>query len=76
MFLLVAWMTGLMLAPLGWLVAGDWHWWGALYLLCAAQVAWFSRQVGAFRGCTALLYPVPLIFFFAEALAPHEVVPA
>ena len=65
MFLLVAWMTGLMLAPLDWLVAGDWHWWGALYLLCAAQVAWFSRQVGAFRWYTALLYPVPLVFFFA-----------
>jgi 4,4'-diaponeurosporenoate glycosyltransferase len=33
--------------------------------LCAAQVAWFSRQIGAFRWYTTLLYPVPLIFFFA-----------
>ena len=65
MFLLVAWMTGLMMAPLGWLVTGDWHWWGALYLLYAAQVAWFSRQIGAFRWYSALLYPVPLVFFFA-----------
>jgi len=32
--------------------------------LCAAQVAWFSRQVGAFRWYTGLLYPVPLVFFF------------
>ncbi len=64
LFLVVAWMIGLMLAPPGWLVTGDWLRWGALYLLCAAQVGWFSRQIGAFRWFTALLYPVPLIFFF------------
>ena len=63
MFALVAWMSGLMLAPLGWLVTGDWSW-CPVYLLCAAQVAWFSRQVGAFRWYTGLLYPVPLVFFF------------
>jgi 4,4'-diaponeurosporenoate glycosyltransferase len=65
LLLVVAWLIGLMLAPLGWLVTGDWLRWGTAYLLCAAQVAWFSRQVGAFRWYTALLYPVPLIFFFA-----------
>jgi len=65
LFLVVAWMIGLMLAPLGWLVTGDWLRWGVVYLVCVVQVAWFSRQVGAFRGFTALLYPVPLIFFFA-----------
>jgi len=64
LLLLVAWMTGLMLAPLGVLVTGDWLRWGAAYLLCAAQVAWFSRLAGAFRWFTAMLYPVPLIFFF------------
>jgi 4,4'-diaponeurosporenoate glycosyltransferase len=64
LFLIVAWMIGLMLAPLGGLATGDWLRWGAAYLLCAAQVAWFSRQVGAFRWFTAVLYPVPLIFFF------------
>jgi len=63
--LVVGWMVGLMLAPSGWAVTGDWLRWGALYLLCAAQVAWFSRQVGAFRWYSALLYPVPLLFFFA-----------
>jgi 4,4'-diaponeurosporenoate glycosyltransferase len=52
------------LAPLGWLVTGAWPRWGAAYLLYAAQVAWFCRGVGAFRWSTALLYPVPLIFFF------------
>jgi 4,4'-diaponeurosporenoate glycosyltransferase len=27
-------------------------------------VTWFSRQVGAFRWSSALLYPLPLLFFF------------
>jgi 4,4'-diaponeurosporenoate glycosyltransferase len=64
LFLIVAWMIGLMLAPLGGLATGDWPRWGATYLLCALQVAWFSRLVGAFCWFTAVLYPVPLIFFF------------
>jgi 4,4'-diaponeurosporenoate glycosyltransferase len=64
LFLIVIWMIGLMLAPLGWLVTGDWLRWGAAYLLCAAQVCWFSRKVGGFRWYSALLYPLPLIFFF------------
>jgi 4,4'-diaponeurosporenoate glycosyltransferase len=64
LLLIVAWMIGLMLAPLGWLMTDDWARWGAAYLLCAAQVGWFSRKVGGFRWYSALLYPVPLIFFF------------
>jgi len=65
LWLIVAWMIGLMFAPLGWVLSGDWPQWGAVYLLCAAQVSWLSRHVGAFRWYSALLYPVPLIFFFA-----------
>ncbi len=65
LLLVVAWMIGLMLAPLGWLATGDGLRWGVMYLLCASQVGWFSRQIGAFRWISALLYPVPLIFFFA-----------
>ncbi len=65
LLLVVAWMIGLMLALLGWLMTGDALRWGAAYLLCAAQVRWFSRQIGAFHWFSALLYPVPLIFFFA-----------
>jgi 4,4'-diaponeurosporenoate glycosyltransferase len=65
LLVVVAWMIGLMLAPLGWAITGNTWSWGAIYLLCAGQVAWFSRLVGAFRWYTALLYPVPLIFFFA-----------
>jgi 4,4'-diaponeurosporenoate glycosyltransferase len=64
MFLIVMWMIALMLPLLCGLVTGDWLQWGAVYLLCAAQVGWFGRQVGAFRWFSALLYPVPLIFFF------------
>ena len=64
MFLIVMWLTGLMLPPLCGLMTGDWLRWSAVYLLCAAQVAWFSRQVGAFRWFSALLYHLPLIFFF------------
>lgn len=65
LLLVVAWMIGLMLAPIGWVVTGNSLAWGAAYLLCAAQVGWFARQIGAFRWFTALLYPVPLVFFFA-----------
>jgi 4,4'-diaponeurosporenoate glycosyltransferase len=64
LFLTVAWMHGLVLAPLGLVMSGDWMVWTVVYLLCAAQVAWFSRRVGSFRWLTALVYPVPLMFFF------------
>ncbi len=62
LLLIIAWKSGLMLAPLGWLLTGDWLRWGAAYLLCAMQVIWFSRKVGSFRY--AFLYPVSLTFFF------------
>lgn len=62
--LTVLWMTGLMTAPIGCLMGGGALAWGLVYLLCAAQVAWFGRRVGAFRWPVALLYPLPLGFFF------------
>jgi 4,4'-diaponeurosporenoate glycosyltransferase len=65
LLLVVAWMFGLMSAPLGWLMTGGSWTWGAAYLLCAAQVACMSRMAGSFRFYTALLYPLPLVFFFA-----------
>jgi len=61
----VAWMIGLMLAPVGLLATGDWAAWGIAYLACALQVGWFARQVGSFHWSSALVYPIPLIFFFA-----------
>ena len=37
----------------------------ALYLLFAGQLWTFQRQLGAFRMTTALLYPIPLVFYQA-----------
>lgn len=68
LLLVIAWMTGLMLAPLGLAITGDWLRWGTLYLLCTAQVGLLSRCIGSFSWYAALLYPVPLIFFFAVFL--------
>lgn len=39
--------------------------WAALYLLFALQMAAQWRGLGTFGWRTALLYPVPLVFFFA-----------
>lgn len=64
LILVVAWMIGLVFAPMGWAVMDHGLLWGPAYLACAAQVAWFSRQIGSFRWLTALLYPLPLLFFF------------
>jgi 4,4'-diaponeurosporenoate glycosyltransferase len=64
LLLCVAWMIGLMAATVGLLAAGAPLGWAAVYLLCAAQVAWFGRLVGSFRWYAALFYPLPLVFFF------------
>ena len=64
LLLVIAWMIGLMIAPLGLAFAGKPLLWLAAYGLCAAQVAWLLRCVGTFRWITALLYPAPLIFYF------------
>jgi 4,4'-diaponeurosporenoate glycosyltransferase len=61
LLLIVAWLTGMML-PVGWLPYSAWA--ALLYLLFAAQLGVMFRQVGAFRWYTAMLYPVPLVFFF------------
>lgn len=64
MLWIVLWLTGLMMAfvslvvfplsPLAW----------AAYVLAVAQVWVFARRVGSFPWWSALLYPVPLVFFF------------
>jgi 4,4'-diaponeurosporenoate glycosyltransferase len=64
MCLVVLWMAGLIQPMILAMAAGRWLQAGVLYLLCAAQVAWLGRRVGSFRWLTALLYPVPLVFFF------------
>lgn len=62
LLLIVAWLTGMIL-PLGLLPFSAPA--SLLYLLFAAQLGIMFRQIGAFRWYSALLYPVPLIFFFA-----------
>jgi 4,4'-diaponeurosporenoate glycosyltransferase len=62
---IILWMIGLMIAPIAVVASGMEPWWLAVYLACAAQVAWFSRRVGGFHWHAALFYPVPLVFFFA-----------
>jgi len=62
LLLIVAWMNGLML-PVMLLLFTSWAL--VLYALFAGQVAVLLRRVGTFRWYTAVLYPVPLIFFFA-----------
>ena len=64
LILVSLWMSGLAMAPLGWAISGDYFRWGAVYLLCAIQVRCLSRFIGTFRWYSALLYPVPLMFFF------------
>ncbi|MFO1500797.1 MAG: glycosyltransferase family 2 protein [Verrucomicrobiota bacterium] len=65
LLMLVGWMTGLMLGPAGWLMTSDHARWGPVYLLGAVQVGWLSRRIGSFGWIPALLYPLPLVFFFA-----------
>ncbi len=64
LLLVIAWMVGLMTAPLGLAFAGQPLLWLGAYALCAAQVAWLLRRVGTFHWSTALFYPAPLIFYF------------
>lgn len=61
---IIAWLTGLTTAALACVLSAGQPFWLAIYACCAGQVAWLGRQVGAFRLVTALLYPLPLAFFF------------
>jgi 4,4'-diaponeurosporenoate glycosyltransferase len=61
LLLIIAWLSALVMAvsllPVGLLGV-------TIYLLCAVQLHLLLRRVGAFRWYTALLYPVPLAFYF------------
>ncbi len=63
MLLTVLWMIGLMGSFLG-LVIGLSLPWILLYIAFAIQVAVLSRKVGSFSPLTAVIYPLPLLFFF------------
>jgi len=64
LLLVIAWMSGLMIAPLMVALTGDWPLWGTACLLCSLQVAWLGRKLGAFGWPMLLCYPIPLMFFF------------
>ena len=59
---IILWLTGmtvaLLLLPAGWAGA-------AIYLQFVIQLLPAFARVGSFRWYTALLYPIPLVFFFA-----------
>lgn len=61
---MVLWMIGLMSTTIGLTLANEPIAWGLLYLLYALQVANIARRVGSFPFFSALLFPVPLLFFF------------
>lgn len=65
LLLLIAWMTGLMMPLVGLAIGHQPLLWSALYALGAAQVAWLMSRVGKFHPLAAVLYPAPLIFYFA-----------
>ena len=63
MSLSVVWLSGAVMAAVA-AVAGH-RWIGALvYLAYVVQLFFLLRRVGSFGLMTALLYPVPLAFFF------------
>jgi 4,4'-diaponeurosporenoate glycosyltransferase len=64
LLLVIAWMSGLIMAAVNLLVAKDVPACLVVYAAYAAQVAWLLRRVGNFHWATALLYPAPLIFYF------------
>ncbi len=72
----VAWFVGLFLAihyPIAAIMARSMRGFVTgvgLYLLFTVQIWAFQRQLGSFRLLTALLYPVPLIFY--QAVFAHS----
>jgi 4,4'-diaponeurosporenoate glycosyltransferase len=64
LLLIIAWMIGLMTAPLGLALGHQPLLWLGAYALAVAQIAWLLRCVGTFHWGTALGYPAPLIFYF------------
>ncbi len=61
LLLIVAWLTGMAMV----IGALSTHGWAAIgYGLFAIQAGVLLRQVGSFRWYAALLYPIPLLFFF------------
>jgi len=65
MLLAIAWISGLTVVPVLAFLTFNWPLSGAVCLLCSLQVAWVGRKLGSFGWLLMLLYPLPLLFFFA-----------
>jgi 4,4'-diaponeurosporenoate glycosyltransferase len=64
LLLVIVWLSGLLMAAGGLFSAKNALLSFIIYGFFAAQVAWLMRRVGTFHWATALLFPVPLIFYF------------
>jgi 4,4'-diaponeurosporenoate glycosyltransferase len=64
LLLVIAWMSGLIMATGNLLLAKNAPVCLVVYLAYAAQVGWLLRRVGTFHWLTTLLFPAPLIFYF------------
>lgn len=60
LLLISIWMGGLFLAMAAWAITRDAPW---IHLAVAWQLGLLLRQVGRFSWLTALLYPLPLMFY-------------
>lgn len=65
LYLVIAWMSALMIPPLAGCLSGEWLLWGPVCALAALQVIWIGRMLGSFRLMSLAFYPLPLAFFFA-----------
>lgn len=57
LLLIIAWLAALTFSVI--------HLSPVAYLLSAFQIAWLLRRIGSFNFLTAILFPFPLLFFFA-----------
>ncbi len=63
--LVTAWLSGLIMAAACLLLVKNFALHVLIYALYAAQFGWLLRRVGTFHWLTALLYPLPLAFYFS-----------
>ena len=63
----ICWLTAAMLSAfiLFALYSSLWPAAAVFYSLYVIQIAWYGRQLGTFRWPTAVLFPIPLVFYFA-----------
>jgi 4,4'-diaponeurosporenoate glycosyltransferase len=58
----IVWLTGAMMAATGLRIHHPVS--IGIYAMYAGQIFWMLRQLGSYWFVTAVLYPIPLVFFF------------